>query len=146
MLFAVEVLYSQNFGQTNNCVLEVFLKWLNQSCTPSVAPVFPKFGVCKTLHKIQIFSAKLKLKSLQNLDCARCFANSRFPKSEVCEIFCKVQIFSAKPQSKCIQFKIQQSLAYKKPPFWIYLIVLEQQPLFPQKLSVTVSKQVVSYM
>ena len=42
LLFVVEVLYSQNFGWTNNCVAEVFLKWSNQSCSPSTtAPVFP---------------------------------------------------------------------------------------------------------
>ena len=65
--------------------------------------IFPKFGVCETLRKIKIIFAKLKFKSLQNLHCAKCFANCRFPKSGVCEICHKVQIFSAKSQSKCIQ-------------------------------------------
>ena len=35
--FAVKILYLQNFGRTNNCVVEVFLKWSDQSRTPSTA-------------------------------------------------------------------------------------------------------------
>ena len=35
--FAVKVLYLQNFGRTNNCVVEVFLKWSDKSRTPSAA-------------------------------------------------------------------------------------------------------------
>ena len=94
-------------------MLRVFLKWSNQSCTAFAEAVFPKFGVCKTLHKIQIFFAKLMFISLQNLDCTKCFfTNSRLPKSGVCQIFCKVQIFSAKPQSKCVHNGIRT----KSPP------------------------------
>ena len=33
--FAVNVLYVQNYGRTNNCIVEVFLKWSDQSGTPS---------------------------------------------------------------------------------------------------------------
>ena len=33
--FAVKILYIQNYGQTNNCLVEVFLKWSDQSRTPS---------------------------------------------------------------------------------------------------------------
>ena len=35
---ANKVLYFQNFGQTNKYVVEVFLKWSDQSRTPSVTP------------------------------------------------------------------------------------------------------------
>ena len=38
MEFAVEVLYFQNFGQTDNCIVEVSLKWSDQSHTPSATP------------------------------------------------------------------------------------------------------------
>ena len=31
--FAVKVLYFHNFGRTNNCPVEVFLKWSDQSRT-----------------------------------------------------------------------------------------------------------------
>ena len=65
-------------------------------------PCISKIWSLQKLRKIQIFFAKLKFETLENLDCAKCFASSRLPKSGVCEIFCKVQIFSAKPQSKCI--------------------------------------------
>ena len=64
---------------------------------------FQNFESAKHFTKFRSFFANLTFRSLQNLDCAKCFANVRFPKSGVCEIFCKVQIFSAKPQSKCIQ-------------------------------------------
>ena len=37
--FAVKVLYFQNFGPTSNCLVEVFLKWSDQSRTPSAIPV-----------------------------------------------------------------------------------------------------------
>ena len=36
--FAVKVLYFQNFNRTNNCLVEVFLKWSDQSRTPSATP------------------------------------------------------------------------------------------------------------
>ena len=36
--FAVKVLNIQQFGQTNNCLVEVFLKWSDQSYTPSAIP------------------------------------------------------------------------------------------------------------
>ena len=33
----------QNFGRRNNCAVEVFLKWLDQSHTPSPAPAIKAF-------------------------------------------------------------------------------------------------------
>ena len=33
--FGVKVLYFKNFGLTNNCLVKAFLKWLDQSRTPS---------------------------------------------------------------------------------------------------------------
>ena len=33
----------QNFGQTNNCAIEVLLKWTDQSRTPSPAPAIKAF-------------------------------------------------------------------------------------------------------
>ena len=36
--FLVKILYIQKFGRTNNCLVEVFLKWSNQPCTPSATP------------------------------------------------------------------------------------------------------------
>ena len=39
------LIYFQNFGRTNNCVVVAFLKWSDQSRTPSAAP---EQG--KTLH------------------------------------------------------------------------------------------------
>ena len=36
--FAVKVSYFLNFGRTNNCLVEAFLKWSDQSSTPSAAP------------------------------------------------------------------------------------------------------------
>ena len=39
--FVVKVLYSQNFGRTNNnCVVGAFLKWSDQSRTSSATPGF----------------------------------------------------------------------------------------------------------
>ena len=65
--FAVKVLYLQNFGRTNNCVVEVFLKWSDQSRTPSAAPVktakvlpiFKKWREArfKHFHSIWVFSS-----------------------------------------------------------------------------------------
>ena len=40
--FAVKVLYFQNFGRTNNCLVEVFLKWSDQSWTPSATAELPE--------------------------------------------------------------------------------------------------------
>ena len=36
----VKALYFQSSGWTNNCQIEVPFKWLDQSCTPSTAPVY----------------------------------------------------------------------------------------------------------
>ena len=37
--FAVKVLYCQDFGLTNNCLVEVFLKWSDQSRTPGAPEI-----------------------------------------------------------------------------------------------------------
>ena len=37
--FVVKVLYFQNFGRTNNCVVEVFLEWSDQPRSPSATHV-----------------------------------------------------------------------------------------------------------
>ena len=36
---AVKVLHFQNFGWSDNCLVEAFLKWSDHSRTPSAAPV-----------------------------------------------------------------------------------------------------------
>ena len=119
-----------------------FRKWLNHSCTPSATPVCPKFGVCGTLRKIQIFFAKLMLKSLKLGLC------QVFRKFQSLQIFCKVQIFSPKPWPKRIQNKSVSQITNRffgfTPLFYNKNLLFH--PLFPQKLSVSVSNNVVSYM
>ena len=36
MPFPVKALYFQDFGRTNNCLIEVLLKWWDHYCTPSL--------------------------------------------------------------------------------------------------------------
>ena len=48
---AVKVLYFQNFGRTNNCLVKVFLKWSDQSCTPSATPACHRKTNCLRQQK-----------------------------------------------------------------------------------------------
>ena len=41
LLFPVKVLRFQDFGRTNNCLVEILLKWSDQYGTSSAAPVYP---------------------------------------------------------------------------------------------------------
>ena len=50
LLFAVKVLYIQNFGRTNNYLLEIFLKWSDQSPTPSANPEEQSENLLNTLN------------------------------------------------------------------------------------------------
>ena len=53
--------------------------------------IFLKFEVCEILRKIQIIFVKLKFKSLENLDCAKCFAD--FQNQEFAKYFKKFRSF-----------------------------------------------------
>ena len=52
----VKALYFQSSGRTNDCQIKVLFKWLDQSCTPSVAPLKEHGNLVSELFKFGVKS------------------------------------------------------------------------------------------